>query len=191
VPVLNIPSEILELHTPSISGVPLLYTRFGTYLKINANILNINSSSINPIAAFVFGQPTASTPTSGSATYSADLFGAVALLNGQDTQLYTLGDGHGSATFSANFATDSVTTLISLDADGRDFGDLNGTGSIMSGGPAFSGNLTGAASGGFTGAFFGPSAVEMGYVFNAQGSADGHTFLTYGNVFGTTAPPPP
>lgn len=185
----DLPQEVLELHVPSINGTPLTYTRFGTYAKINANILNVNSSSINPLAAFVFGQPTASgsMPT-GSATYTSDLFGAVVVPNGLDTQFYTLGDGHGSANFSVNFGTGSINTLINLDTDGGgDFGDLTGIGSIVSGSPAFHGTLTGAGTGEFTGAFFGPSAVEMGYVFEAKGS----TWVTYGNVFGTKAPPPP
>ncbi len=188
VPFTELPQEVFELHVPTISGVPLSYTRFGTYAKINANILNVNNSNINPLVAFVFGQPTAnaSMPTSGTGTYSTGIFGAVVVPNGLDTQFYTLGDGYGSASFSANFASGTISTLVSLDTQGGDFGDMTGTGVILSGGPAFNGTLSGSASGGFTGAFFGPNAVEMGYVFEAEGS----NFLTYGNVFGTKAPPP-
>ncbi|MBO9603221.1 MAG: hypothetical protein J7496_12025 [Novosphingobium sp.] len=190
----DLPQETFELHVPSIGGVPLTYTRFGTYAKVSVNILNINSSSVNPLIAFVFGQPTSSgsMPHTGSASYTSDVYGAVVVPNGQNTQFYTLGDGHGSATFSANFANSTVSTLISLDSDGGgDFGDLSGTGSIVSSSSAFHGSLTGAGTGEFTGSFFGPvssgSPAEMGYVFQAQGSG----FLAYGNVFGVHASPPP
>ncbi|WEK47378.1 MAG: hypothetical protein P0Y56_03575 [Candidatus Andeanibacterium colombiense] len=188
---LGLPEETLELHVPSIGGVPLSYTRFGTYAKITANII-VNNSKIDPLAAFVFGQstPNGSMPHTGSATYTSDLFGAVVVPNGTNTKFYTLGDGSGSATFGVNFGTGAINTMINLDTDGGgNFGTLNGTGMVLSGGPAFNGALTGAGTGIFTGAFFGPtSPAEMGYVFEAKGS----NWITYGNVFGTkNAPPPP
>ncbi|HTN14438.1 MAG TPA: transferrin-binding protein-like solute binding protein [Sphingomonadaceae bacterium] len=182
----GIPKEVFELHAPKINGVTLSYTRFGTYAKVNVSL----SPSIEPLAAFVFGQPTASgsMPVSGNASYTSDLFGVVVKETGSvPPDFYTMGDGYGSATFSANFGSGTVSTLINLDTDGGgNFGTLNGSGTITSGGPAFNGTLTGSANGGFTGAFFGPNAVEMGYVFQAQGTG----FVTYGNVFGTKAPPP-
>ncbi|WP_336977927.1 transferrin-binding protein-like solute binding protein [Altererythrobacter fulvus] len=193
----TLPKEVLELHVPQIGGVPLSYTRFGTYLNLNVSLLQ---QKIDPLAAFVFGQPTASgsMPTSGSATYRSDVYGAVFVPNGTSPSLYAMGDGSGSATFSANFASGTVSTLINLagnDALGSGgyatFGSVSGSGSILSGGPAFSGSLSGSGSGGFTGAFFGPSAVEMGYVFNVQGTYNSTEFVAYGNVFGTTASPPP
>lgn len=125
-------------------------------------------------------------PTSGSASYQSDLYGAVLIPAELETQFFTLGDGNGSATFNVNFASGVIDTLINLETSSRDFGDLTGTGAILSGGPAFNGTLTGAASGSFTGAFFGPVAQEMGYVFQAENSE----FVTYGNVFGVAAPPP-
>lgn len=193
IPTTSLPSEVFALQVPSLNGVPLSYTRFGTYTKINVNIFNIGNSSINPLAAFVFGQPTdsGSMPVSGSASYNADLYGAVVIPDGLDTQFFTLGGGHGSATFNADFAGGLVNTLINLDADGRNFGSLTGNGSIASGGPAFNGSLTGSGSGSFTGAFFGPGAIEMGYVFQAEGSSGGSSYLTYGNVYGAVSAPPP
>lgn len=186
----DLPDVTFEVHTPSINGVPLSYTRFGTYADVTVNLFNVNSSKIDPLVVFAFGQPTpqGSMPTSGTASYDADIYGAVVIPNGTSTQFYTLGDGDGSATFNVNFGSGVINTLISLETDGGDFGDMTGTGAILSGGPAFNGNLTGSATGAFTGAFFGPGAEEMGYVFQAKGS----NFLTYGNVFGVEpAPPPP
>ena len=63
----NLPAEVFELHDPQIGGVPLTYVRFGTYVKLNVSLL---SQTINPIIAFVFGQPTdtGSMPLSGTAT---------------------------------------------------------------------------------------------------------------------------
>ncbi len=181
----SLPEKVLELHVPSIDGVPLSYTRFGTYAEVNLNIFNINSSSINPLLAFTFGQPTESSamPT-GDATYNVDLLGTVVVPDGTNTAYYTLGDGHGSAEFSVNFTSGDILTAIQLGADGRDFGSLTGTGSIVSSGPAFNGTLTGDATGAFTGSFFGPDAAEMGYVFQGQGNDGNDDFLTYGNVYG-------
>jgi hypothetical protein len=61
------------------------------------------------------------------------------------------------------------------------FGTFTGTGSVSSGGPGFSGTLTGTGANGiFTGLFLGPQAVEMGFgyvlsgpSFNAAGGASG------------------
>ncbi|KPL67946.1 hypothetical protein SZ64_07330 [Erythrobacter sp. SG61-1L] len=193
----TLPEEVLELHVPQINGVPLSYTRFGTYLKINVSLFQ---QKIEPLAAFVFGQPTAggSMPTSGSATYSSDVYGAVFVPNGTSPSLYAMGDGKGSATFSANFGSGTVSTLINLAGDdmlgsggNASFGSVSGTGTIQSGSAAFNGSLSGSGSGGFTGSFFGPGALEAGYVFNVQGTYNSTDFLAYGNVFGTTAAPPP
>ncbi|MCB5424179.1 hypothetical protein H0274_02810 [Altererythrobacter sp. CC-YST694] len=192
---ITLPKEVLELHVPQISGVPLSYTRFGTYANLNVSLFK---QEINPLAAFVFGQQTATNmPTTGSATYNSDVYGAVFVPNGTEPSLFAVGDGNGSATFSANFGSGTVSTLINLagvDALGSagyaSFGSVSGNGTIASGGPAFSGTLSGSGSGGFTGAFFGPSAVEMGYVFNVQGTYNSTDFVAYGNVFGTKAPPP-
>lgn len=183
----GLPKQLFELHTPSINGVQLNYTRFGTYVNIRTGIFDI-PTNIDNIAVFAFGQPSAqgSMPVSGSASYQADLYGAVLIPDGTNTQFFTLGDGDGSATFNVNFASGLINTLINLETSSRDFGDLTGTGAILSGGPAFNGTLTGAANGSFTGAFFGPSAQEMGYVFQAENSE----FVTYGNVFGVAPPPP-
>lgn len=172
---ITLPKEVLELHVPQINGVPLSYTRFGTYAKLNVNIFSINSSSFNPLAAFVFGQQTASNsmPTSGSASYNSDVYGAVFVPNGTSPSLFAVGDGNGSATFSANFGSGTVSTLINLagvdalgSAGSASFGSVSGSGTIASGGPAFNGSLSGSGSGGFTGAFFGPGAAVVGYVFN-------------------------
>src|SRR5690606_25745651 len=73
----GLPQQLLELHTPSINGVELNYTRFGTYVKI-ATFLGI-PSNIDNIAGFAFGPPTGqgSMQVSGAASYQADLYCAV------------------------------------------------------------------------------------------------------------------
>src|SRR5262249_47517504 len=138
------------------------------------------------------GVPTGASdmPRTGSATYSAGTGGAAF----QKKTNYTL-RGNSTATFSANLASNSVATALALAGGAAtgdppqptpgplvQFGTFNGTGTISSSGPGFTGTLSGAngVTGNFSGAFFGPKALEMGYAWflngtglNAVGSAVG------------------
>jgi hypothetical protein len=117
-------------------------------------------------------QTTASdVPRTGSATYSAQLAGAAQ--SGGTTYNLTAS----TATFSANFAANTVQTSVTLGgvplAGGStvsNFGTFSGTGTISTTGPGFAGSLGGAGGMGiFQGAFFGPQAAEMGYGYVLQG----------------------
>ncbi|MDE2597905.1 MAG: hypothetical protein KGL44_13605 [Sphingomonadales bacterium] len=172
----NVPTgtgrETLTLFVPSSStGVVLSYTIFGTWQTIN----NTGGSSTARLA--VGGVPTVASdmPRTGTASYAAAIYGT-AINNGIPYNL----NASSKATFSTDFAAGTVATALDLagktsaTAPVFTIGTYNGTGTIISGGPGFSGSLTGSnASGQFTGAFFGPSALEMGYTFFMNGSTLG------------------
>lgn len=103
------------------------------------------------------------------------------------TTTYSL-SGNSSGTFSANFASGAINTTLTLAgtvagsaAAPVNFGTFTGTGTLTSGGPGYTGTLTGTpADGIFSGAFFGPQALEtaFGYFlsgtkFSAAGGAGG------------------
>lgn len=106
---------------------------------------------------------------------------------GPVTTTYAL-SGNSSGTFSANFASGAINTTLTLAgtvvgsaAAPVNFGTFTGTGTLTSGGPGYTGTLIGTpADGIFSGAFFGPQALEtaFGYFlsgtkFSAAGGASG------------------
>jgi hypothetical protein len=120
-------------------------------------------------------------PRSGSATYSVQQGGAARV--GSTT--YNLVNS--TASFSANFANNSVLTSLTLGGSVTpggpvtNFGTFTGTGAIASTGPSFSGTFSGSGTGVFSGAFFGPAAAEVGYGYvlnNANMSAAGAVWGT-------------
>lgn len=162
-------------------SVPLSYTVFGTWGTINTG----NNNGTYRIA--VGGSPTVASdmPKTGTATYAIQVGGS-AVNNGV---AHTL-SGYSSGSFSANFGSGTVTTALTLAGPPSsqlgglvtNFGTFNGTGTIASGGPGYTGTMTGAnaVSGLFSGAFFGPQALEtsFGYYlsggnFSAVGGASG------------------
>jgi hypothetical protein len=106
-------------------------------------------------------------PRTGSATYQGVVDGVG--FDGAAGLQQGLRGSSGSLT--ANFATGSVSTSLSLRAP--DFtGALSGSGTIGAGTSHFDGSLTGTlngvgATGSFLGGFYGPNAAETGHVFNA------------------------
>lgn len=182
-----------SLTTPSISGVALSYTRFGTL---------VNQPTGVPLDghAFTFGVPTQASdlPRSGSAAYTSAVGGS-AFVAGSPVSLRLTGS---TATFSADFGAGTIATALNLvgtplSGGTRIFLDsVTGTGSISGPKPGFTGTLTGtgSVSGNFAGMFYGPNAVEFGYDYLVSGtSGAGLSFSAVGGVFGSTAiaPPPP
>ena len=170
----------LLLSVPTISGVPLSYTLIGSWG-------HFDTTNVTPglIRLAVGGAPTIASdmPKTGTATYSTSVGGA-AFANGV-TPSYTL-TGNSTSTFSANFGAGTISNALTLaGAQGSgpvtNFGTFTGTGSIASTGPGFTGTLTGTgATGVYSGAFFGPQALEMGY----EWSLNGGTFTAVGTVTG-------
>lgn len=171
--------DTLLLIVPTVNGVPLSYTIVGNWGHADT------STGPTVFRLAVGGAPTLASdmPRTGSATYSAAAGGSAF----QSGALYSL-NGNTSATFSANFASSSVTTALTLGGTAQpngavtQFGTFNGTGTISSSGPGFTGTLSGAngVTGAFSGAFFGPQALEMGYDWFMSGG----TFSAVGTTTG-------
>ena len=119
----------------------------------------------------LFGYPTGSNmPVSGSATYQTAVTGNI--VEGGPAFPIAESDITGSATFSVNFTTGSLSTDLTLQRlTGGSLGTFNGTGAIY-GTDQFNGTFTSASplfsGGSFMGGFFGPSAQEMGYAFQVN-----------------------
>lgn len=156
--------------------VPLTYAMLTVWNRTDASgisgPISIGGPQTTGRISIGGSQTTASdVPRSGSATYTAQLAGA--LQSGGTTYNLTAS----TATFSANFAANSVQTSVTLGgvplAGGStvsNFGTFSGTGTISTSGPTFAGSLGGSgALGIFHGAFFGPQAAEMGYGYVLQG----------------------
>jgi hypothetical protein len=175
-------TDVLTLIIPTSGGVPLNYTLVGTW--------GTNVASGTPTYRIgIGGIPTLASdvPKTGSANYSVGVGGS-ANNNGTNYNLQP----NSTATFSANFAAGTVATTLNLSgvtgsgATPVSFGSFTGTGTIASTTPGFTGTFSGTAfnssatSGFFSGAFFGPQGIEMGYAyalsagtFNAVGAVTG------------------
>lgn len=117
-----------------------------------------------------------------NSTFSGSVTNADAIAyppgGGPVTTVYSLA-GNSSGTFSANFATGAITTTLVLAGTAlgqsgvpTSFGTFNGAGTLTSGGPGYTGTLTGVqapSSGSFSGAFFGPQAVETAFAYFLSG----------------------
>ncbi len=180
-----------SLSTPSVNGVQLSYIRFGT-------VYTAGTAAPLDGHAFVLGVPTLARdmPKRGTATYATSV-GGTAISSGGQAPLQLTGS---TATFSANFTRGTIATGLNLVGTPVTGGaaialdTLSGVGSISNAKPGFAGLFTGSGSvnGNFSGAFFGPAAIEFGYSFLVSGTnGAGRQFSAIGGVAGTTAPPPP
>lgn len=174
--------EAFSLTVPSVNGVPLSYVVTGSWLTVNTTT-NIGT---NRLAYGGAPTQTSDMPRSGSATYNSSIGGALA----QGASNFSL-TGNSTATFSANFAANTVATSISLAGTPTlplggpvsSFGTYTGSGTISANG--ISGTLSGGSmTGGFSGAFFGPQALEYGAGWYLNGSIGGTPTNAVGSIFG-------
>ena len=174
--------NVFIISVPKVNSVPLTYTRISAW--------NTGSSSTPNIFAFaMLGVPTKASdvPTTGSATYKTGVGGVASTAAAASAPVfYDL--SHSTATLSANFATGSITTDLTLTgvlfnpltggatAGQPDvaLGIFNGTGLLNAGANTFGGSFvpangaTALGSSNFFGAFFGPQALEFGYVYDLR-----------------------
>lgn len=192
----TIPSEALNITTPSVGGVELSYTRVGVW-SIWSPSLGAYQTSTG-----VFGVNTLASdmPRTGSATYTTAVAGG-GVVNGASAQNLQVDTSASTANFTANFAANSLTTSINLvgkvqtgaspsgplfDGPTIALASVSGTGTISSTGSTFGGTLSSASlNGQFAGAFFGPKAAEMGYIYGISGQfANGLNGFAVGAVTG-------
>ncbi len=153
---------------PEVDGVSLSYTLLGIWQ--NFGKIRLAAGGIPTLQSDV--------PVSGTASYSLSVGGSVTAAKSGGGGASLAGSG-ASGTFTANFGNGTVATTLDLSGTETatnkqfDFGILSGAGTIDSGGPGFSGTLshgeTDSGTGVFSGAFFGPQAVELGYGWFFEG----------------------
>jgi len=172
--------ERFALSVPSANGVPLSYAVIGNWSTTTVQ----NSGTVR---LGFGGAPTQSgdMPRSGNATYSTGIGGAL-----DQGGAYSL-NANSTATFSANFASNTVSTSMTLvgvpslliGGGNVAFGTYTGTGTIS--GNAIAGTLTGGSmSGAFSGAFFGPQAAEFGSSWYLNGTIGGTSANAVGSIYG-------
>lgn len=177
VKISGLTEDRVTLGRRQVNGVRLNYTMFGSWSHTG----DVNDRMGTGRTDLAFGGvPTQASdvPKSGTASYDTFVGGTII----SENKPYLLNDqaggtSHSSATFSINFATGAVDTALNLRGAPpgggafTEFGRFTGTGTLNSGGPGFSGALTGAdANGAFSGALFGPQGKEMGYAWYLLGS---------------------
>lgn len=152
----------------------------GTYEGITMNYMAISlwnrldesgMAPANEVQWQIWGNPTETMPTTGTATYSLD--GAIGA-NGFDSSAGVAGaaydflNGDSTGELGVDFGSGDISVdmhLIGFDYVANassDFGNFGGSGSITSG-AAYSGTFD--AGGEFHGSFFGPNAEETGFGF--------------------------
>ena len=160
----------LSILTPSPlnSKIALTYTSYGVWQFDSSDRSNIDPQ-INDNHYFYFGIPTPADgmPRTGSGNYTGVAQGVLF----DPRAIYNL---DGSMTLGANFATGAIGTTLTLSGTNTTNGlliiipVLNGTAAIGAGTNSFLGTLTTIGNsfvGSLQGAFFGPTAQEIGYSF--------------------------
>ncbi|MBT2135655.1 hypothetical protein KK137_15050 [Croceibacterium sp. LX-88] len=156
-------NDVVAVYNNRSGPVPLTYTSFA--------FARLPGSSDATLQAYVFGVPTTSLPTTGSATYSGIVGGNAQGKNGASYALT------GTSTLNANFTTGKYSTSLKFTGVNTAGGaglptqtyNGNTAGFVMNGSP-LNGSLSGSGTGSWGGKFFGPSANEFGYTFQVTGS---------------------
>ena len=148
---------------PSASApVALTYTSYGLWGHSDS------ATGLTTNSYFIFGQPTIASnmPKTGTASYQTSVAAYMLQTGAVPSTSIPLA---GTATFTANFGAASVSSVLTLQTafGSSPVGTFNATSPIT--GNSFGGALTSNTKlfwgGGFSGAFYGPSAKEMGYTF--------------------------
>ena len=154
----SLKDTIVVLDNTKLSS-PLKYT--------SAAAAVVPSASAQPLAALVFGSPTASIPAIGVASFS----GVTTGLAKDSTSTYVLS---GTSSLLIDFATGAVRTQLNYNGTNMTQGgaglaqqNFSGGGTLGSG--QYTGNLAqvgGSGSGVFAGRFYGPNVDEYGFSFS-------------------------
>jgi len=160
----------VTLFVPGSHFSPYTYTSFGWW---NGDVGSNNGQTIHEEGIFAYGIPTAAgdVPTSGSASYSAEITGTF----GANT--YPPNGIGGDVSLSFNFASGTLSGFMhpkiedAFDGLFVDFGRYDFAQTVYStGSTTFSGQLSQAglsANGTFNGNFTGPNAAELMARFQA------------------------
>lgn len=160
-----------------ISLVPsgFMYTSFGDWSQCSANCTDSGgTTSVNGV--YVWGEATApgNIPTTGSYTYSGEIFGNYISSTGAKTSVSGTQGTHANFIAIANFATRSIAFSTSGATGGPNL-DISGILTYQAGQNLFAGTVTSATmTGTASGRFHGPAAQEIGGVYSLSGGGAGH-----------------
>lgn len=158
------------------AGNPLIALNYVTYGQWRRSITSGPTTSVNDTYV-VWGSKTATTPTTGTGSYSTVLDGTFANASG----VYAV---TGSGTLTANFGAGSIAYGATASGaregggTGISFGTMTGSGMIAYSSAGFSG--TGSTNGSgyrldLAGNFYGPAAQEIGGTFRIRGNGGNGT----------------
>jgi hypothetical protein len=161
---------------------PLIVLSYVDYGQWRRATTSAGTTTVND-TYLVFGTKTATTPTTGSASYSTVLDGTFVNNSGS----YAV---NGTGTFNANFGTGSISYSSSASATPEtsgtafSFGTMTGAGTISYRSAGFNG--TGATNGSgyamdVNGNFYGPAADEIGGLFRIRGNGGNGQGAIVGN----------
>jgi hypothetical protein len=161
---------------------PLIVLSYVDYGQWRRATTSAGTTTVND-TYLVFGTKTATTPTTGSASYSTVLDGTFVNNSGS----YAV---NGTGTFSANFGTGAISYSAGANAvpetsgTAFSFGTMTGAGTISYRSAGFSG--TGATNGSgyamdVNGNFYGPAADEIGGLFRIRGNGGNGQGAIVGN----------
>jgi hypothetical protein len=164
-------TETLTLLNPGASNptIALTYASFGHWRKVTPGGGNFgNTAQSDTYFVYGFKTPKGSVPTSGTATYTT-------LLDGTYIDPDRSYDIDGAGTVTANFAGNTLAFSAAANGTpatgpGIHFGTINGSGTINSNASSFMANGSNATYRmNVAGYFFGPTANEVGGVFQITG----------------------
>ena len=158
--------------------IALTYTSYGAWRRTTPGAGWNGATKIND-TYFVFGKktPTSGIPLSGGADYSTVLDGSFV----NATKSYTVsgtGSLHASWSGNGSISYSATASGVAADLSVLNFGTMNGSGSIYKTSSSFTGFGTTNGSGyrmGVSGYFFGPTAQEIGAVFQLSGGGGSGT----------------
>lgn len=155
--------DTLTIIQPSVGGVPLSYTQFGSYFNVSSPTQPGNEYLL------VGGVPTTSNdlPTSGTANYTLSAEGIVRA-DGTGSRIV---DEPSNGSMAVNFGTNQIAFDFAMRTGSFDFGTAEGSAALRSSDASFTGTITsGRGSGQIGGAFFGPQAEEVGFAWQMTGA---------------------
>lgn len=159
-------TSVLRLYRGRFS---LMYAVIGDWYAIGA------TTATTPVRQFVTGASTyADDVPAGNATWAMKLEGQA---TNRKTGVVMNLDSTSIITMTADFRAGTVNTNLTLVGAPAialqptvDFGKWAGSGNITSGTTSYAGTLSGSmGEGSFAGGFFGPQALETGYVWSVSG----------------------
>jgi hypothetical protein len=169
----------------TVAGVPLTYVQYGHWRRVKPGGGNFGNTAQNDTYLVFGSKAPSSAVVSGGASYTT-------YLDGTYVDAAKSYDVDGTGTLTADFTAGTLTTSATMSGtpatgSGINFGTLSGNGTIKSNQSSFTASASNATYNmNLNGFFFGPTASEVGGVFQLRGPNGGN-----GDGALVGGPPPP